>query len=100
MSIAAEILSLRRDQSSSVATLMALLDWQHSTQDKFFAEARRYAVIQAADIVLLNVAVHALEAQDAPQISGTRRAKRSSRRKRRPSDSAQLSQRLRRLVRA
>src|ERR1700730_2212142 len=91
MSIATEVLSLRRDQSSSVTTLLALLEWQHAAQDKLFAETRSHAAQAAADVVLLNVAVHALEAQDNPPTRGTRRALRSLWRKRRRSDTPQLS---------
>jgi hypothetical protein len=100
MSIATEVLSLRRDQSSSVATLLALLDWQHAAQDKLFAETRSYAAQAAADVVLLNVAVHALEAQDNAPTRGIRRTLRSLWRKRRRTDSPQLSQRQRSQTRA
>jgi hypothetical protein len=98
MSIATEILSLRRDQNSSVATLLALLDWQHAAQNKLFAETRSHAAAQAADIVLLNVAVHALEAQDNASIRATRRSIRSRWRKRRHPDTPQLAQRKRKFA--
>jgi hypothetical protein len=83
MSIATEILSLRRDQSSSVTTLLALLDWLRSAPNKDFAETRAYATTHAADLVLLNVAVHALEAQGNAPIRGIRRTIRSLWRRRR-----------------
>jgi hypothetical protein len=92
MSIATEILSLRRDQSSSMTTLLALLDWQRSAPNRDFAETRWYAAQRAADLVLLNAAVHALEAQDHFPIRGTRRIIRSLWGKRRRSDTPQLSQ--------
>jgi len=95
MSIATEILSLRRDRNSSVATLLALLDWQHAAQNKLFVETRSYAAAHAADVVLLNVAVHALEEQDHLPIRESRRTIRSLRRKRRRSDTPQLAQRQR-----
>jgi len=98
MSIATEILSLRRDQSSSVTTLLFLLEWQHAAQDKLFAETRGYAAAQAADLVLLNVAVHALEQQDNAPIRQTRRSIRSFFRKRRRSDTPQLAQRKRKFA--
>jgi hypothetical protein len=91
MSIATEILSLRRDQTSSVTTLLALLDWQHAAHNKLFAETRSYAVTQAADVVLLNIAVHALEARDNVPTRGIRRSIRSLWRKGRLSDTPQLS---------
>jgi hypothetical protein len=98
MSIATEILSLRRDQTSSVTTLLALLDWQHAAHNKLFAETRSYAVTQAADVVLLNVAVHALEAQDTLPTRGIRRSIRSLWRKGRRSDTPQLSKGQRRFA--
>ena len=97
MSIASEILSPRRDQSSSVRTLLALLDWQHSARNKQLAEMRAFSVAQAADLVLMNVAVRALEAKDSvPPARETRRAVRSFWRKLRGSDTPKLSQRTRR----
>jgi len=93
MSIATELLSLRRDRSSSVETLLGLLEWQHSAQDPQFAETRRYACEQAADIVLMNVAVHALEAEVTFEPRPTRRTIRWFWRKRRRSDEPRLSQR-------
>jgi hypothetical protein len=99
MSIATEILSLRRDQSSSVETLIGLLEWQRSARDKVFAEMRSYSVAQAADLVLMNVAVHALEAQDSvPPAREMRRAVRSIWSRLRRSDTPKLSQRKRRFA--
>jgi hypothetical protein len=96
LSIASEILSLRRDKSSSVRTLLALLEWQRSARNKDFAETRAYAAQQAADTVLYNVAIHAMEAQDnVPPARETRRTLQSFFRKRRRSDTLQLSQRQR-----
>ena len=64
MSLATDILSLRHDQSSSVVTLLAALEWHHAARSEHVAQMRRFAAVQAADLVLLNVAIHALEAQD------------------------------------
>ena len=76
MSISTEILSLRRVKSSSVETLLGLLEWQHSTKNKVFTEMRSYSVAQAADLVLMNVAIHAREAQDdVPPARETRRTR-------------------------
>jgi hypothetical protein len=61
MSIATEVLSLRRDQSSSVRVLQAAIEWQQAAKDDRML-MRGHAVAQAADQVLLNVAVHAAEA--------------------------------------
>jgi len=94
MSIATEILSLRREQTSSVKALLAALDWQKAAKDDQHILARGYAVDEAADIVLLNVAVHAAEAlNEPPTIRRTRRAVPSSRRNRRRFDVGQLQQR-------
>src|SRR5262249_1441432 len=97
MSIATEILSLRHDQSSSVVTLLAALEWQHIAQSEHVAQMRRFATVQAADLVLLNVAIHALEAQNALQVPATRRSIQSTRRSRHRSKTDPLSQRQRRL---
>ncbi len=75
MSIATEILSLRRNQTSSVTTLLAMLDWQKSALEDEHILSRGYAVTEAADLVLLNVAVHAVDALgEPPTIRRTRRA--------------------------
>jgi len=94
MSIATEILSLRRDQSSSVATLIAAMEWESAAEDDVHMVSRGYAVMQAVDIVLLNVAVHTADALAEPTtIRRTRRAVSSSRRNRRRSDAPELRQR-------
>ncbi len=94
MSIATDILSLRQNQSSSVKTLMAMLNWQKAAQDEGHFLSRGFAVTEAADLVLLNVATHAAEAlSEPPAIPRTRRALSTSRRKRRRSDPGQLHQR-------
>jgi len=59
MSIATEILSLRRDQSSSVAALIGAIEWENAAEDDIHTLARGYDVMRIADIVLLNVAAHA-----------------------------------------
>ena len=98
MSIATEILSLRKEQSSSVKMLANLLEFQYSPQGKSASLYQAYAVQQATDLVLLNVAVHALEALDtlAPEL---RRAVRSYLRKLRRPGSPRLSQRIHASVR-
>ena len=94
MAIASEILSLRRDQSSSVKNLIGLLDFQGRLPGSLY---QQYAVQQAADTVLLNVAVHAAQAaQDFAPTRGTRQAIRSLFRIRHGSDKTTSSQRLRR----
>ena len=72
MSIATQILSLRRDQFSSVERLIAALEWERASPEDILV--RRYAVIEAADMVLLNVAAHAADAlSEPPVIRRTRR---------------------------
>lgn len=94
MSIATEILSLRHNQTSSVEIFLGALDWQKAAQDDEHILSRGYAVTEAADLVLLNVAVHAAEAlSEPPKIRRTRRAVPSSRRNRRRFDPPQLHQR-------
>ncbi len=93
MSIANDILSLRQKQSSSVRNLIAMRDWQKAAQDEGHYLSRGFAVTEAADLVLLNVAVYVAEAMnEPPAIRKTRRAVASSWRKRH-FDSGQLHQR-------
>jgi|SRR5215472_4340850 len=94
MSIATEILSLRRDQSSSVATLIAAMEWESAAEDDVHMVSRGYAVMQAVDIVLLNVAVHTADAlAEPPKSRRTRRAVLPFPSKRRRPDPGQLHQR-------
>jgi hypothetical protein len=92
MSLASDILALRRDKSSSIETLLSLLEWARSAPNKDLAEMRAYSVAQAADTVLLNVTVHALQAQDSAPPHETRQAIRSRWWKRR-TDSPQVQAR-------
>jgi hypothetical protein len=94
MSIATDILNLRRNQSSSVSTLIAMIDWQKSAQDKDHKMSRGFAVAEAADDVLMNVAVYAAEAlNEPPLIHKTRRTLSIFRRKQRHSNPGRLHQR-------
>ena len=94
MSLATDILDLRRNQYSSVETLIALIEWQKSAQDEDHKMSRGFAVAEAADDVLMNVAVYAAEAlSEPPVIHRTRRAISISRRKQRHSDPGRLHQR-------
>ena len=66
MSIATDILNLRSNKLSSVTTLIAALDRFHeSPQEK--ALTRLFAVDEAVDLVLTNVAARAAEAMVAQQ---------------------------------
>jgi hypothetical protein len=97
MSIGTEILSLRRDQNSSLSFLLGAIEWQSAAQNADIKLMRGHAVMQAADLVLLNTAVHALEMQDEPHIRETRRAALPPHRKRRRADPGMLLQRQHRL---
>jgi len=93
MSIATDILSLRQNQSSSVETLMAKIEWLKAAEEEAHISSREFAVREAADIVLLNVATHAAEAlNEPPVIHRTRSALSISRRKQRHSDPGRLHQ--------
>jgi hypothetical protein len=92
MGIATEILSLRRNQTSSVETLLGALEWTYAAPLGTHSVARAYAAAEAADIVLLNVAVHASEALNEPTtIRRARRAASPSRRRPRRIDPGRLS---------
>jgi hypothetical protein len=93
MSIATEILSLRRDQTSSVNLLIGAISWEKAAQRADHRMARHAAVLQFADLVLLNVAVHAGETLSQPPTTHrTRRGVLPYSRKRRRSDPGQLHQ--------
>jgi hypothetical protein len=94
MSIATEILNLRQNQLSSVAALLAALDWQKSAQIDDHFLYRGHAVTEAGDRVLLNVAAHAADAlNEPPTIRRTRRFVLPFRRKPRRTDPGELHQR-------
>jgi hypothetical protein len=83
MALAKDMLALRRNQTSSVETLLAALDWAHAASATHYATARAYAAAQAAEVVLYNVTIHALEALEEKPVRSTRRASGSARRTRR-----------------
>ncbi|HXE36639.1 MAG TPA: hypothetical protein VN087_22185 [Verrucomicrobiae bacterium] len=94
MSITTEILSLRRDRSSSVAALLNAMEWECAAEDDTRTLARGYDVLRMADLVLLNVAAHAADVLGGPPaIPQARRATLSPRRKRLLPNSNQLHQR-------
>ena len=94
MTITTEILSLRRDRSSSVAALLNAMEWKCAAENDTRALARGYDVLRMADLVLLNVASHAADILGAtPAIPQARRATPSPRTKRRRPDPTQLHQR-------
>jgi len=94
MSITTEILSLRRDRSSSVAALLNAMEWESAADNDSRTLARGYDVLRMADLVLLNVAAHAADLLgQPPAIPKARRATLPLRRKRRRSDPGALHQR-------
>jgi hypothetical protein len=94
MSITTEILSLRRDRSSSVAALLNAMEWECAAENDSRTLARGYDVLRMADLVLLNVAAHAAGVlSELPTIPKARRATLPPRRKRRRPDPGQLHQR-------
>ena len=94
MSVATEILRLRQNRSSSVETLLAAIAWEKAAQSDEHILSRRYAVLEAADIALLNVAVHAADALNEPMvIRGTHRGLLRFWRKPRRSHPGELHQR-------
>jgi len=93
MNIATKILDLRQNQSSSVETLLAAIEWEKAAQGEEHILARRYAVREAADLVLLNVAVHAADALSEPPVIRRTRPTVLSRRKLRRSNPGELHQR-------
>jgi len=94
MSAATDILSLGQNRSSSVETLITKIDWLKTAEDEAHTSSRGFAVREAADIVLLNVATYAAEALNEPPVSHRdRRSLAISRRKWRRSDPGQLHQR-------
>jgi len=94
VSVVTEILSLRREKSSSVANLIALMEHEGRAFDRDHKASRHYAVLEAADTVLLNVAAHAADQlREPPKIPKIRRAALPFRRKPRRVDPGQLHQR-------
>jgi hypothetical protein len=86
MSITTEIVSLRRNQSSSVETLIAKIEWLKAAEEEAHISSREFGVREAADIVLLNVAAHAAEALIEPPLTIRPAASLDSRRKLRHTD--------------
>ena len=93
MSITTAILDLRGDRSSSVEALLAALEWQKAAQGDGRLLSRGYAVAQAIDIVLLNVAAHTADAlNELTPIPTARRSHAPSRRQHRRPEPPQLHQ--------
>jgi len=90
MSIASEILKLRNDHTSSVSLLLGAIEWAQATKNHDTRVMRSHAIKQAADLVIINVAVYAQETQNEPPVGGNRRAISTPRRSRRRFDPGTL----------
>ena len=94
MSIATEVLSLRRNQFSSVQALLSAMEWERAARNDEHMLSRGFAVSEAADQVLLNVAAHAADAlSEPPRNRKIRGVGLSFWRKRRRQDPGELRQR-------
>jgi hypothetical protein len=92
--LGSDLLNLRRNKTSSVATLVGRMDQLSLTESPTKLMMRTFELNVLADAVLTNVAVHAQEAYwgDVPLPTPRRGATSSNRRRRRP-NSANLHQR-------
>jgi len=94
MSVVSEILNLRSNQFSSMTTLLSTIERQNSAQSISQVLGRSYAVLDAADALLTNVAAHAADQLgEPPATPGNRRSVVPFLRKARRSDPDQLHQR-------
>lgn len=93
--LGSDLLNLRRNKTSTVATLLSRIDQLSSTLSATKLMMRTFELNALADAVLCNVAVHAQEAYwgDVP-LPRPRRASTSSRRRRGQPNPAHLHQRL------
>lgn len=89
-----ELLNLRRNRTSTVATLLGGIDHVAAAPSDLTRMTRAFALKDLGDAVLANVAVHALEAYwgDMP-VAKSHRAAHPSRRRRLHADPGQVHQR-------
>jgi hypothetical protein len=94
--LGSDLLSLRRNKTSSVSILLGRMDQLSTTQSATKVLMRTFELNALADAVLANVAVHAVEAYwgHAPLPKPRRGAASSRRRRPRQPNPAQLRQRL------
>jgi hypothetical protein len=94
MSLGTDLLNLRRNRTSTVATLISGIERLGAARSDTTYMMRAFALKDLGDAVLANVAVHALEAYwgDTP-LRSARRAAAPSRRRNRRLDSTNLYQR-------
>jgi hypothetical protein len=94
MSLGTDLLNLRRNKTSTVATLLSGMERLATARSETTLMTRAFALNELADAVLAQVAVHALDAcwDDLPPPK-MRRDSTSSRRRLRQTDAGQLHQR-------
>jgi hypothetical protein len=94
MNLGTDLLNLRRNKISTVATLISGFERLAAAKSSIVSKSREWALISLADAVLTNVAVHAQQAYwgDEP-LSKSRRASSPARRRRRRIDTTHLHQR-------
>ena len=93
MSLGTDLLNLRRNKTSSVATLIGGMERLAAAQSAIVSMSREWALVDLADRVLTNVAVYAQQAYwgDSP-LPKQRRASFASRMRQRRIDPGQLYQ--------
>jgi len=94
MSFGTDLLNLRRNKTSTVATLLSGMERLATARSETTLMTRAFALNELADAVLAQVAVHALDAcwDDLPPPK-PRRDSTPSRRRLRQTDAGQLHQR-------
>ena len=94
MSLGTDLLNLRRNKISTVATLLSGMERLATARSETTLMTRAFALNELADAVLAQVAVHALDAcwDDLPPPKA-RRDSTSSRRRLRLTDAGRLHQR-------
>lgn len=94
--LGSDLLNLRRNKTSTVATLLGCIEQLSTIQSSTKLLMRTYELNALADSVLANVAVHAQEAYwgDMPLPKARRSASSSRHRTRRQSNPTHLYQRL------
>jgi hypothetical protein len=93
MSLGMDLLNLRRNRTSTVATLISGIERLATARSQTTIMMRAFSLTELADAVLANVAVHALESYwgDAP-LRHVRRAAATSRRRNHHTDTTHLYQ--------
>ena len=92
MNLGSELLNLRRNKISTVATLLSGIERLDSAQSETVRLTRQFALNDLGDAVLANVAVYAAESYWGNEpLRTARRSNPASRRRNRPLDSTASS---------